>query len=190
MEKKTQTTQTGQLVAVLALLGPAPAAALELLPGFTNILSDHKAAAVAARRQAGATGRCGRSPRLRCLCSFQMNPEIIASPSFEYVQKHIADSHPCKVTALKRHPNTKHPTAKRAACSSGRTVSDEIQQLQTTTRSLISPREIQSDESRIPQCSISSYGRAIAEIPHQKPADQKTAGKVQLCLSFHFRTSA
>ena len=55
---------------------------------------------------------------------------------------------------------------------------------------LISPREIQSDESRIPQCSISSYGRAIAEIPHQKPADQKTAGKVQLCLSFHFRTSA
>ena len=97
---------------------------------------------------------------------------------------------PRKVTALKRHPNTKHPTAKRAACSSGRTVSDEIQQLQTTTRHLISPREIQSDESRIPQCSISSYGRETAEIPHQKPADQKTAGKVQLGLRFHFRTSA
>ena len=45
---------------------------------------------------------------------------------------------PRKVTALKRHPNTKHPTAKRAACSSGRTVSDEIPELQTTTRSLIS----------------------------------------------------
>ena len=75
---------------------------------------------------------------------------------------------PRKVTALKRHPNTKHPTAKRAAYSTGRTVSDEIQQLQSTTRHLISPREISSDESRIPQCSISSYGRAIAEIPHQK----------------------
>ena len=45
---------------------------------------------------------------------------------------------PRMVTALKIHPNTKHPTAKRAACSTGRTVSDEIQQLQTTTRSLIS----------------------------------------------------
>ena len=49
---------------------------------------------------------------------------------------------PRMVTTLKRHPNTKHPTAKRAACSSGRTVSDEIPELQTTTRSLISPREI------------------------------------------------
>ena len=75
---------------------------------------------------------------------------------------------PRKVTALKIHPNTKYPTAKRAACSTGRTVSDEIQQLQTTTRHLISPREIKRNESRKPQRSISSYGRAIAEIPHQK----------------------
>ena len=89
--------------------------------------------------------------RLRGLCSFSC------------VQKQIADTISTEGCKVSRHPNTKHPTAKRAACSSGRTVSDEIQQLQTTTRHLISPREISSDESRIPQCSISSYGRAIAE---------------------------
>ena len=49
---------------------------------------------------------------------------------------------PRMVRALKRHPNTKHHPAKRAACSSGRTVSDEIQQLQSTIWHLISPREI------------------------------------------------
>ena len=86
--------------------------------------------------------RAARRRRICVISGFsRVRQEAIASPSSQG-QKQIADSHPCMVPALKRHPNTKHHPAKRAACSSGRTVSDEIQQLQTTTRSLISPREI------------------------------------------------
>ena len=85
-------------------------------------------------------------------------------------------------------PKHKTPGRKTTRGSSGRTVSDEILELQTTSRHLISPAQnFRNELSETAMQYFSLCREKSQEYRTVKPAESSQQKVTQLCLCFHFR---